>query len=267
MSTLLSNSSKISPLFLMLALIAGFSNSVLAQEPQAFSVNSSPYGVPFKEWTEKWWQWYLSIPKSENHNFVVPEEGAAIEAEPVNCVELNNKYRNDSDSPVFFVPYVLEEKPRLRAEVTDATCTVPEGKAVLIGIDNGIMDYGDPDVNPKTPASVTEAVKETNTYPVVFGIRLNGEPIELTSQDRHRITTDLFNITLPKEDIWDYPDEGSDTYPAVADGWYLMLKPLPAGDYELTYTTGYNQPNPAPYEQQVAYHFLVRPESSAQESR
>lgn len=41
----------------------------LAANPVTFPVNSSPYGVPFKDWTAKWDKWIIEIPKSMNWNF------------------------------------------------------------------------------------------------------------------------------------------------------------------------------------------------------
>ena len=30
--------------------------------PGVFSPDSKPYGYTFAQWSEKWWQWFLSIP-------------------------------------------------------------------------------------------------------------------------------------------------------------------------------------------------------------
>jgi hypothetical protein len=35
-------------------------------KPTVYSVQSSPYGLPFSEWAIKWWQWHISIPKGEH---------------------------------------------------------------------------------------------------------------------------------------------------------------------------------------------------------
>jgi hypothetical protein len=57
---------------------------------------------------------------------------------------------------------------------------------------------------------------------------------------------------------------------AVADGWYLMLKPLATGEHIIRYTTGYRdhrsdptipegEGNKNPYIQEVTYRLIVRP--------
>ena len=30
-----------------------------------YSSNSNPYGIPFADWTAKWWQWFIRIPNSQ----------------------------------------------------------------------------------------------------------------------------------------------------------------------------------------------------------
>ena len=198
-----------------------------------------------------WWQWYLSVPKQHNHNF---ESVAGYKA--VDCSYLQN-----SSSPVFFVPYVLKEKGQPSAE---ATCNVPQNKSILIGIDNGLMDYGDPSVQPKTIEKVTEMVKKTNEFPNEFDITLDGKPISLNNEEANRVLSQPFNITLPENNIWN--EAPGIPYLAVADGWYLMLKPLPPGEHRLQYTTGYKTPsapvgqaNPEGYIQEVTYHLVVKP--------
>src|SRR3954454_19035780 len=46
-------------------------NYVQAQgsDPYTFPVNSSPYGISYKNWTAKWAAWEYGIPKSNNWNF------------------------------------------------------------------------------------------------------------------------------------------------------------------------------------------------------
>ena len=33
-----------------------------------FEVGSSPYNVTYKDWAAKWWQWYVSVPKTHSPN-------------------------------------------------------------------------------------------------------------------------------------------------------------------------------------------------------
>jgi len=198
------------------------SNLVQGQETDRYSfpVNSSPYDISFKEWTQKWWQWYISIPKQHNPNF---EDAEGVKYEPKDC-----SYLQDPASPVFFVPYIMREK----GAFTTMTCNVPQNKSIMIGIDNGLMDCGDPIVQPKTVDTLEKIVKESNIFPNEFDITLDGNPLALTNEEKDRVLSEPFNITEPKNNIWDEPPG---TYLSVADGWYLMLKPLPLGEHTLHY--------------------------------
>jgi hypothetical protein len=241
-------------LVLVLSLMPVISSAQSQQGDYIFPVNSSPYGVSFKDWTEKWWQWFLSIPKQHNPNM---ENALGDKYQAVDC-----SYLQDPSSPVFFVPYVMKES----GQPAEATCNTSEGKAVMVGIDNGWMDTGDPRTKGADAQKLASYVKETNIYPNKFDITLDGKPVPLTNEEKYRVLSDPFNVTFPEDTFWEPPG----TYQAVADGWYLMLKPLSPGEHILHYTTGYRdhrsdptipigQGNKEPYIQDVTYRLLVKP--------
>jgi hypothetical protein len=80
------------------------------------------------------------------------------------------------------------------------------------------------------------------------------------------VLTDLFNVTLPANNIW--YDKGVESLTSVADGWILILKLLTPGEHILKYTGGYRdhrsdlsiptgQGNKDPYIQEVTSRLLV----------
>ena len=54
--------------------------------------------------------------------------------------------------------------------------------------------------------------------------------ITIPNVEKYRIQTDLFNFTLPQDNILNLTAQ---TTQAVADGNWLFLKPIPPGKYEL----------------------------------
>jgi hypothetical protein len=231
-------------------------NFVQAQgtDPYTFPVNSSPYGIPFKDWTAKWAAWLDSVPKDQNWNF---QNVPGFKYIPEDCSYLQNPA-----SPVFFLPWVGIE----RGTTTTMTCNVPHNKAMLISVDGGTSDYSDPTVKTKTPAELIKIVTKSNLYPNSFDATLDGYALALTNDDAHKIQSDLFNLTLPANNVWGEP-QGPDQ--AITQGWWLMLKPLPPGQHTLHYTTGYRdsrsdpsippgEGNLAPYIQDVTYHLIVK---------
>src|SRR5438093_13267929 len=78
-----------------------------------FSPDSSPYGKPYKYWTQKWWEWNLAFPKSQHPN--------------VNYNDAKCGMGQSPESPVWYLvqPYPGED-PNF-----ERTCTIPEGKSII----------------------------------------------------------------------------------------------------------------------------------------
>jgi hypothetical protein len=246
-----------SSLFLVLSLMfipgLNFVHAV-GSDPFTFSENSSPYDIPYKNWTAKWAAWHASTPRSQHWNY---ENVPGVDHKAEDC-----SFRQDPASPVFFLPWVGIE----RGTTATATCIVPQDKAIFLSVNGGISDYSDPSVKIKTPAELLRIVTEGNVYPNKYEATLNGKPLHLINDETHKVTSDLFNFTLPKDNIWEEP-EGPDK--GITQGWWIMLKPLPPGEHTLHYTTGYSdsrsdpsippgQGNLAPYIQDVTYHLIVK---------
>lgn len=65
---------------------------------------------------------------------------------------------------------------------------------------------------------------------VVSGAEASLNDITIPNVAKHRIQTNLFDFTLPQDNILNLTAQ---TTQAVADGNWLFLKPLPPGKYEL----------------------------------
>ena len=83
-----------------------------SMNPGVYAPNSSPFGIPYKDWIAKWWQWTMSIPTSEHPRDAYSEEKCAV----------------NQEGPVWFLADQLGGRE-------ERTCTIPAGKAVLIPLD------------------------------------------------------------------------------------------------------------------------------------
>ena len=121
----------------------------------------------------------------------------------------------DPSSPVFFLPWVGAEQ----GTYVTVTCIVPHNKAILISVDSGTADYSDPTVKLKTPSELIRLVTESNKYPNEFDATLDGHSLDLINDEAHKVTSDLFNLTLPKDNVWGEPEGPDKDYYArlVAD--------------------------------------------------
>lgn len=169
-----------------------------------YTVDSNPFNVSYGDWTEKWWQWSYSIPWGENPSY-----------------DDTGRFCGEKQSgPVWFLTLSYNH-PVTR------TCEIPQNTALLITLLNSECSYAEfPSL--RTEQELTGCAKLMQDLVVGGNASLDG--ISLPNLVYYRITTDLFNFTLPKNNILNLT---SQTTQAVADGNWLFLKPLPLGTHEL----------------------------------
>jgi hypothetical protein len=80
----------------------------------------------------------------------------------------------------------------------------------------------------KTKEELSNCAKKIQDKTVPEFVTLDG--VKIPHLENYRIQSDIFNFTLPENNILDLPPETSQ---AVSDGNWVFLKPLPPGDYEL----------------------------------
>lgn len=187
--------------------------SVYGQSNNAvvYSKDSSPYGVPYKDWIARWWQWDVGIPSLQH-----PRDQYTSEKCTVN-----------QNGSVWFIPDILTGKE-------ERTCTIPEGKAILVPLITGECDTSE------SPSQSDADSRQCSTAGDEYGAisaTLDGQKIE--NLDSYRTATDFFNITYVKDNIFDV---AAGTYRGIADGFFVFLKPLSVGNHELQVKSSVNNP-------------------------
>jgi hypothetical protein len=195
--------------------------------PGVFSKDSAPYGIPYKEWITRWWQWHISIPKEDHPWNDSTGEKCAV----------------GQEGPVWFLNY-----PPGKVELT---CAMPPGKAILFPILSAECDYG----TENTDAEVRKCATEGNEFGVISAT-IDG--VRLQNLEQYRIQSDFFNITIPEDNIYD-ADPG--TFKAMVDGFFVFLEPLPAGRHDIRFTVSVSNPlNPEfDHAKDTTYHLIVKP--------
>lgn len=173
--------------------------------------------------TALWWQWVYSQPAVEvdgtNTNPVLDTTGQYAAVGQENGIGPANKY--------FFLTGTFG---------TDAerTVTVPEGKTLFFPIFNSERDNA---VDPVTDNSVPELkalAKADIDAATTLEATLDGEDVTI-----FRSTSPTFSYTLPDENtLYDAfelfgPQFEGRIKPAVADGYWAYIPPLPPGEYTL----------------------------------
>jgi hypothetical protein len=82
----------------------------------------------------------------------------------------------------------------------------------------------------KTKKELSICAKKIQDTTVPEFATLNG--LEIPNLENYRIQSDIFNFTLPENNILDLPPQ---TTLAVSDGNWIFLKPLSLGTYELVF--------------------------------
>ncbi|HWL84179.1 MAG TPA: hypothetical protein VNO21_00070 [Polyangiaceae bacterium] len=187
--------------------------------PMLFEKDARPYGVSMEQWSERLWKYILKIPFDENPNLDPTGADCAI----------------DQEGPVWFLPAV--PGAMLGTSVTRA-CTIPRGRALFLQLASLANDYPCPDPNFKpAPGQSLYDFLIDGAKPAIDAVRnfdgtLDGVPIKDVLS--YRFTSDdLFYFTGdPSMQAFDSCITGK-RQPAVADGYYLMFKPLSPGAHTI----------------------------------
>lgn len=205
--------------------------------------DSEPYGLEYGEWSARWWQWILSIPVATN---------PALDTTGAHCSE-------GQKGPVWFLGQAVGGTLLIGPNVT-RYCTVPAGKSILLPIASvvdgaGLLDCGGPapfDVpcsdftfnKKKGIKALREEAKLTMDNPGPLQLSIGGVAVpNLTS---FRAQSPVFSYKLPENNVISAvlsalglpgPEPAGTYTPAVSDGYWVMLRPLPPGTHQINVGT------------------------------
>jgi hypothetical protein len=191
-----------------LALIILFSTSMVAygisSTPQLYLKDSSPYGTPYADWIKKWWQWNASIPKAE-HPQTNPKTVCATKV----------------SGQVSFLVQNLQG-------TSHYSCTIPAKSAIMLPISTGSCTSIE--AHSSKPADLINCATIGDQH-LTFKATLDGVP--LNNLENNYAITKIFDMTVLNDN---YELLKGGTYPTGAGGYFIFLKPLPAGEHKLHVT-------------------------------
>jgi hypothetical protein len=137
----------------------------------------------------------------------------------------------------------------------DRTCTIPKEKAIFFPVYNTFVTFGPTPPDPTQPANLRDAIKivkdnvdqATNLKASVDGTNINVNML--------RSLTIPFEFTLPHNNIFGITNSSLlGPYNAVADGYWVALRPLTVGTHEISFSSSHpDGPNI-----DVTYHITVQ---------
>jgi len=185
-------------------------NSFTSSTLKYFTQNDKPYGLTYGQWTVKWWQWIWSIPDSKS---------------PLRDNTGKNADINQPEKDVWFLVGTWATEEMLT--IPTRKITIPSGRSILFPIINceaNSIEY--PDL--KTDEDIVNHVVNDENTIVLKEVYINNIRIPI-----QRIRSDpiLFPLKIPQRNN---KEEYLETK-ASADGYWLFLKPLPEGRYNINF--------------------------------
>jgi hypothetical protein len=193
---------------------------------------TKPFGLTYGQWSEKWWQWSLSIPLADNPGGDDTGEKCAVGQSDINVWYL---------SGTFGGPVVRN-------------CKIPEGKAIFFPVVNSECSYLE------FPAYKTEA--ELRQCAVTFADKVSNldasvDGVKIPDIEKYRFQSGLFNFSLPAENVLGLAPGITDS---VADGYWIMLKPLAKGEHTIQFggsVVDVSITSSINFATQATYHIIV----------
>lgn len=193
-----------------------------------FPQNSLVYGRTYSEWAAEWSQWALSIPVS-NHPLFDNGDCSVGQTGPVWF--LGGKFCDPIDEECGF-------------EAVERTCTVPFGKALFFPIVNmsssSLEGYGDTIVELRQNSeSIIDYFFTDETCTISLTVD-NKVVREKDLKKKFHVHSRTFGFTLPEDNLLKIlgvvEAVQGDYYPAVDEGFYVMLKPLSPGMHTINFS-------------------------------
>lgn len=178
--------------------------------PKIAPPNSRPYGMTYAEWSARWWQWAISLPADHN-----PLTDTA------DC-------STGQLGPVWFLggPFWPAANPDVR------NCNVPAGKALFFPIvDTECSDLETPPWYGATEADRRTCASTSMNTAVDLVAEIDGVAVQNIAA--YRAGSPNYYFTAPDPNVLGI---AAGSGQSVADGFYLMVAPLPAGRHTIHFS-------------------------------
>ena len=166
-----------------------------------FGINENPFGLSYSDWTVKWWEWILQIPKYNN---------------PLFDINGKNAYLNQIYDNVLFLCQTLESSE----EIPVRNIKIPKETSIFMPIINWISILHE---DGETDQELISKARERMN--VVKDLKININEITLTTDrlKEFRVQSPIIDVFLPEKNIFDHPSCQTRT---VSDGFWIFLKPV-----------------------------------------
>lgn len=219
----------------LVALVLSAALALIVATPAQFTQAAAPasvypptaraYGKTYGQWAALWARWFISVPMH-----VDPADPSKGIRNP-NFESTGATCGVGQSGPVFFLA-------NLHPDTDGAVrhCTVPAGKALLLPLSTGFCNNG-----PGERKSVADVSFECrNSGDVVEDVSVEIDGVAVPNVMSFRVQSKPFPYKVVKDSCC-FPAElgyrvGQTYWPAVMDGWFVLIKPLSAGEHVIHYS-------------------------------
>jgi hypothetical protein len=217
----------------ILATVASLSHPLAANASEwVLPPGSSVDGKTSAQLSADWWQWAESIPHESN---------------PVRDLTGENCGVGQQGEVWFLAGGFGSSKIR-------RSCTIPQGNSVFFPVINMVY-WRRGSASTLTCDQAKEFSALNNETALDLFVELDGVPIADVKQYRSS-SQECFDVygRIPKD------QRPYDAYPSASDGYWILLKPLPAGRHTLRFGGRYNQSSGAygRMVQDIEYELIVQ---------
>ena len=176
-------------------------------KPHVRPVGSEAYGRSYNEWSQDWWRWVFSIPTGINPILDTTGDSCAY----------------GQDGPVWFLAGNF-------GGATTRSCSIGCNKAIFLPIINCEWENGWAGA-PVLSIPDLRAICAYAGTPTTATLEVDGRVLDVR---KNRVASDIFDYSLGPDNIgFQLPGV---YFPAISDGIWAMLDPLPPGPHTVHFT-------------------------------
>jgi hypothetical protein len=218
---------------ILIVLVSLLAQPVLAKggNPGVAPPNSTPYDRTYGQWTAEWWKYVMGFPAATS---------------PLNDASGANCGAGQS-GPVFFLVGTTGG-PAMRDE-----CVVPVGKSILFPVINFISAVPE---DGATAADIQALCSLATDFIDQVEASVDGKPVE-NLMTNYRFPSPIFSFTGAVGNPYAPYYEGF-RETAFADGYWVLLRPLPRGQHVIHFYGHFYWPDwEWEFDVDVTYHLTV----------
>lgn len=207
-----------------------FAHAQKTNDSRIYAPNELILGMTYGDWSAAWWQFYLQIPNVNNSHPFLPNANDGA------CHNYNQPDGSQHAGPVYFLAGVFSAQPVIRY------CTVPVGSPILFPVTND--EFSNLEIANAGDADLRYAAFQVFPLLTPPPMSVSLDSVSIGSLTQFRFESPVFPFTAPSplSSFIFYtktvsPSNSSSPL-AVSDGYWIAIKPLPAGPHTLSFSAG-----------------------------